>query len=239
MKISDRIKVICNAVAQGESIADIGTDHAYVPFILYNKNISPQVIMCDISEFSLKKARETFDLAKICLPNDDFRVGNGLSVIKEGEVDNIIIAGLGGATIVEILNSDIKKLRSFKKLILQPRNNSGLLRAFLYKHNIKITSEILVCEGKFICEVIVAETSYTELDSKDLPYGMEDIRWKYTNKMLESDLSLLNKKLIRAINSTQNEIANLKRSSSDYGSRIELLYSNLDYLNEFKGKIDG
>lgn len=68
MKISDRIKAICDAVTSGETIADIGTDHAYVPLILYKNNVSPHVIMCDISADSLSKAKKVLPMPKlICL----------------------------------------------------------------------------------------------------------------------------------------------------------------------------
>ena len=143
MKISDRIKAICDAVTSGETIADIGTDHAYVPLILYKNNVSPHVIMCDISADSLSKAKKSFTDAEIDMPESSFRVGDGIDVIEKGEVDALIIAGLGGVTIVDILSNDIDKLQSFKKLILQPRNNSGPLRSFLYRYGFDITDNKL------------------------------------------------------------------------------------------------
>lgn len=239
MKISDRIRVICNTVAKGETVADIGTDHAYVPLILYKDLISPDVIMCDISEYSLEKARRSFKSANIEMPDNSFRVGNGIEVIKPGEVDDIVIAGLGGATIVEILKNNIEKLSTFKKLILQPRNNSSLLRAFLFKHNIEIVSEELVIEGKFICEVIVADPSELNLYASALPYEIDDIRWKFNEKTLKSDRKLLLKKIIRFIDNHNDEIKSLKKSNNDYSDRIYLLQKNLNYLMELQDKIDG
>ena len=249
MKISDRIRVICSAVTPGETIADIGTDHAYVPLILYQKNISPDVIMCDISADSLSKARDSFESAGIDMSDSSFRVGDGLAVIDKGEVNALIIAGLGGVTIVDILSYDIDKLRSFKKLILQPRNNSGPLRKFLYEYGFDITRDMLVKEGKFSCEVIVAEIN-TELTIepvsncswvplRKLPYNESDIRWKYPASQIQSDAPVVRKRLGHAIDNHIKEIENLRRASNDQSDRIKMLEAELNYLRDLFCEIDG
>lgn len=245
MKASDRIKAICAAVAEGETVADIGTDHAYVPLILYKSQISPSVIMCDISEESLSKARSSFQNANIVMPESAFRVGNGLDVIKAGEVDDVIIAGLGGLTIVDIL-SETDKLYSFKKLILQPRNNSGCVRSFLYEKGFDIITDLLVMEGNFSCEVIVALRGEICLTDKypglftirELPYGKSDIRWRYPRVILQSEKRVVLNRLQHAINNHVQEINNLRRSREDNGNRIRLVKSELKYLRELKGEID-
>ena len=248
MKISDRIRVICSAVTPGETIADIGTDHAYVPLILYQKNISPDVIMCDISADSLSKARDSFESAGIDMSDSSFRVGDGLAVIDKGEVNALIIAGLGGVTIVDILSYDIDKLRSFKKLILQPRNNSGPLRKFLYEYGFDITRDILVKEGKFSCEVIVAEinteltiepvSNCSRVPLRKLPYDESDIRWKYPASLIHSDAQVAHKRLAHAIDNHIKEIDNLRRASNDQSDRIKMLETELSYLKDLFGEID-
>nr|WP_094234282.1 class I SAM-dependent methyltransferase [Mogibacterium pumilum]ASS38047.1 hypothetical protein AXF17_06165 [Mogibacterium pumilum] len=245
MKISDRIKVICDAVTPGETIADIGTDHAYVPLILYKRNISPDVIMCDISADSLSKARESFTAAEITMPESSFRIGDGLDVIDKGEVDALIIAGLGGVTIVDILSNDIDKLQSFKKLILQPRNNSGPLRSFLYRYGFDITDNKLVKEGKFSCEVIVAvKTSNINSENsssyvRELPYEDTDIRWRYPEGIINNDVSVVRKRLGHAIDNHIKEIENLRRASNNQSYRIKMLEAELNYLKDLFGEIDG
>lgn len=96
MKISDRIKAICDAVTSGETIADIGTDHAYVPLILYKNNVSPHVIMCDISADSLSKAKKSFTDAEIDMPESSFRVGDGIDVIEKGKSMPLSLLDLAG-----------------------------------------------------------------------------------------------------------------------------------------------
>ena len=80
MRLSKRIYALADSVNQRDSVADIGTDHGYVPMLLMRDGKSPRVIMSDISEGSLTKARETFELAKLMDKVDasDFRIGDGL-----------------------------------------------------------------------------------------------------------------------------------------------------------------
>ena len=245
MKISDRIKAICATVTSGETIADIGTDHAYVPLILYKNNVSPHVIMCDISADSLSKAKKSFTDAEIDMPESSFRVGDGIDVIEKGEVDALIIAGLGGVTIVDILSNDIDKLQSFKKLILQPRNNSGPLRSFLYRYGFDITDNKLVKEGKFSCEVIVAvrtsiiNSEYGLSSARELPYKDTDIRWRYPENIINNDASVVSKRLGHAIDNHIEEIENLRRAYIDQSDRIRMLEMELKYLYDLLGEING
>ena len=128
MRISKRLEALYEAVNPGESVADIGTDHGYVPILLLQNGISEKVILSDISTGSLAKAEENFRQMGIEIPETCFRIGDGLSSIEPGEVDALIIGGLGGRTIRQILADDPEKTATYRKLILQPRNNSGELR---------------------------------------------------------------------------------------------------------------
>ena len=154
--LTDRLQMIADEIQQGETMADIGTDHGFLPLHLWENGISPSVIMCDVSEPSLAKAKAAAGAYQF--GNElDFRAGDGLQVLSEGEVDDIVIAGMGGLLISDIMSFDLDKTCSFGKFILQPRNNSGLLRYWLASHNFDIVKKQLVREGKFICEIITAK----------------------------------------------------------------------------------
>ena len=201
--------------------------------------------MCDISAGSLSKAKKSFTDAEIDMPESSFRVGDGIDVIEKGEVDALIIAGLGGVTIVDILSNDIDKLQSFKKLILQPRNNSGPLRSFLYRYGFDITDNKLVKEGKFSCEVIVAvRTSIINSENglsyeRELPYEDSDIKWRYPENIINNDASVVSKRLGHAIDNHIEEIENLRRAYIDQSDRIRMLEMELKYLYDLLGEING
>lgn len=155
-RLTDRLQMIADEIKKGETMADIGTDHGFLPLYLWENGICPSVIMCDISEASLAKAKGAAGAYQF--GNElDFRTGDGLRVLREAEVDDVVIAGMGGLLIRDILADDMIKTLSFRKYVLQPRNNSGKLRFWLEKHGLAVTRNQLVREGRFICEVVTAE----------------------------------------------------------------------------------
>lgn len=167
ISISDRLKCIAANIEKGETMADIGTDHGFLPLYLYETGRCPRVIMTDISTYSLEKAREntrryyeqtSTRFKKMSDHSDNilFRAGDGISVLGNGEVDAVVMAGIGGNLICDILRDDPEKSRSFSKFVLQPRRHPGILRHFLMNNGFIITGENLVREGKFICEIITA-----------------------------------------------------------------------------------
>ncbi len=228
MRLSRRIYALYECVNKGESAADIGTDHGYVPMLLMKHNISPRVIMSDISGDSLSKAVASFGEAGLMVSDDSFRVGDGLKGIEAGEVDDIIIAGLGGHTIISILDEAPAKTRSFKKLILQPRKHSGNLRYYLYTHGYDIEEEILVPEGKFMCEIIVAVPS--DVTSRDALISEDSIEWKYPKEYSKLPNEFVEKRIGWKVSSIDEEIVNLKGSKHDRTELISRLQKDREYL---------
>lgn len=157
MKLSDRLQLIADEIFAGETMADIGTDHGFLPLYLLESGKCPHVIMADISSGSLAKADANCKLAG---PGKtyDLRLGDGIDVLGDGEVDVVTIAGMGGLLIRDILDWNIQKSRSFKRYIFQPRNKVGALRYWLYSNGFDIEKESLVREGKYICEILTVRT---------------------------------------------------------------------------------
>ena len=115
------------------------------------------------------KAKELFPNEKI-----DLRLGDGLEPLDCFEVDTVVMAGIGGNLIVNIMEWNLEKTISFKKFILQPRNNGGGLRRFLYEHGFLIEKLEIVPEDKRYCEIMTVlspkSDEYTgRIDSKHIP----------------------------------------------------------------------
>ena len=156
--LSARLKNIADKIKKGETMADIGTDHGFLPLYLYEKGISPVVIMTDVSRFSLEKSIENARQTGRVLKEEGIyaRWGDGLEVLDAGEVDTVVMAGIGGNLMEEILEKDPEKSKSFKRYILQPRRHPGHIRHYLINNGYAITDESIVREGKFLCEIITA-----------------------------------------------------------------------------------
>lgn len=228
MKLSKRIYALVDCIRNGESVADIGTDHGYVPMLLIREGISPKAIMSDISADSLSKAVSTFRETGLSCDESCFRVADGIEGIECGEVDDIIVAGLGAHTIISILDSDTGKTRSFRKLILQPRKHSGNLRHYLYVNGYDIIEDILVPEGKFMCEIIVAQPS--DVLERDAPYPVDAIEWKYPSSYEKLPNEYVEKRIGWKLSSIDEELMNLKTSRHDRSDLISRLREERNYL---------
>lgn len=158
MEISKRLETIASFVDIGDKTADIGTDHGFVPNFLIQKGISDFVIASDISESSLNKSMEFTKEMK----NEDkivSRVGSGLSVLKKGEVNTAIIAGMGGLLMEEIIKSDWDIAINLDKIILQPMQAMSEIRKFLYENKFEIIDEKIIYEDKKFFEIILTKYS--------------------------------------------------------------------------------
>ena len=166
MALTERLQAIANMIERGETMADIGTDHGFLPLYLAREEICPKVIMTDISPLSLDKARENGEMAGIVDSERIlYRVGDGLVPLKTGEVDAVVMAGIGGNLMEDIMSLDPEKTRSFKKYILQPRRHPGRLRHYLWREGFAIEKEVFVRESKFVWEIILARPAYSALSA--------------------------------------------------------------------------
>ena len=152
IKLSNRLKKIAELVDFGATVIDVGTDHGYVPNFLCEKKISRDIIATDISKNSLEKSIE------LTRERDNEKyirniLANG--IVKENR-DNIIIAGLGGIQIAEIILNSIEIARSAKKLILQPMQKTNILRRELNNMGFEIIDEEIIFEDDRYFEIIIA-----------------------------------------------------------------------------------
>lgn len=207
---SDRLQTIANIITKGESVADVGTDHGYIPIYLYVEGISPKIIATDVNVGPIEIARNNIQSV---IPDNtiETRIGNGLEVIGIGEVDTIVIAGMGGLLITDILAKDIKKSLSYKKFILQPRNAQDKLRMWLVKNGFKIFDEYLVREGKYICEIIVACPGEDKVD--------KDIYYEIGYKLIEKKDPLLETFIHRKIQAEIHILNNTEKMQTDKAKR--------------------
>ena len=155
-KLPARLAAMAGFVDAGESIADIGADHGYLPLHLVMEGISPFAILTDARLGPLEKTRISVAKAgsQRIGQKIELRLGDGLAALHESEVDVVVIAGMGGDTIMAILGSDTQKTGSFRKYILQPRTKTKELKTWLTNSGWTITAEASAEERGRICDII-------------------------------------------------------------------------------------
>ena len=152
-RLSDRLRVIADYVRPGETVADIGTDHGLLPVELVRSGRCPRAVMTDISAGSLAKAR-LLGADYIAAGSLDAREGDGLKPLLPGEVDTVVLAGLGGNLMIDILGDDPEKAAGYPRYILQPRKATGRLRCYLYEQGYAIAGERIADENGHLCEIL-------------------------------------------------------------------------------------
>ena len=148
IKLPERLKVIAGFIADGAAVVDVGSDHGLLPTYLALKGTCRRLIASDISAGSLSAARSN---AKIYgVSNEiEFMVADGLSSISIGTVDTIVISGLGGETIRDILLGSPWAMGPGINLILQPQSKIDVLCNFLYNSSCQIgKTQVVVDRGR-------------------------------------------------------------------------------------------
>ncbi len=219
MSISNkRLLTAADLLGQTNSVADIGTDHAFLPIHLIKEGIAQKVIACDIAEGPLSVAKSNIE--KYRLSNKiELRLANGLLGLEPMEVEGITILGMGGETIADILTDAPWVKNPQITLILQPMSCDDRLRDYLYKEGFEIITEVGVeSQGRFYTVMKVAY-------SGNLP--KVSVEYKYIGKMLENPNDA-------AITFVNNRLNSLKKCMGD----IETVERKQNLYNELKLAVD-
>ncbi|AOY78442.1 hypothetical protein BJL90_17680 [Clostridium formicaceticum] len=196
MKLTPRLKKIADLVPMNSSVADIGTDHGYLPIYLLQNGITSHVIASDVNRGPLETAEKNIQ-AHDYVDKIQMRLGSGLEVLKAGEVETVIIAGMGGILISELLDKVPTIIQSVHTFILQPMQAQADLRRYLVANNFRISKDLLVKEDHKIYEIIVVQQG-TQIVEEDIYYE--------TGFLLKSNPRDLAEEFIEGKIKTQKEI---------------------------------
>ncbi len=130
VQLNPRLAAVARWVPLASRVADVGTDHGYLPIALLESGRARSVIACDISRGPLENARRNIEAAGVC--GVQLRLGDGLSPVRPDEVDCVTVAGMGGDLMARILDGAAWLRNPDKRLILQPMSAAEELRAYLY-----------------------------------------------------------------------------------------------------------
>jgi len=170
VKLSRRLQAIFDLVPPVEVVADIGTDHALLPITLVQRGVSLRAIASDLKPGPLERAREQVQKAGL-VAQIDLRLGEGLSPLAPGEAGAIILAGMGGYTIIDVLNGGGSVLKYRPSLILQPNGREREVRQWLAMSGWQIVAERLVKEGAHFYQVLQATRGSMALSPAEAELG--------------------------------------------------------------------
>lgn len=158
-------------VTPGFRLADVGTDHGYIPIALVQEGVIPQALAMDVNPGPLERARE--HVREFGLESQiHTRLSDGVQALRPGEADTVLIAGMGGALTIRILEEGKVPLKTVKELILQPQSEIGQVRRYLEQAGYRIMKEDMVWEDGKYYTVMKAESGAMHYDrAMDYEYG--------------------------------------------------------------------
>lgn len=224
--LTKRLETIKNLVNNSKITVDVGTDHGYVPISLITEKRALKVIACDINKGPLNNARANIQKAGL-LEKIELRLGGGLVPCEMGEADTVIIAGMGGILIKDILEESYIKAQSAEKLILQPMNSQDVLREYLINNNFSIKNEHLAIEGEKIyniMEVVPKKETKDYLKESFLNFGNPQ------NFEKNEQFKIYTEKNIKRI---ERVLTNLKKAKNYDENEVEKLKNILAELEEY------
>lgn len=151
-----RLKQVVDFIPKGSVVADIGSDHAYVPCYLVQQGIVDRAIAGEVNRGPMEAAKAQVELIG-ATENIDVRLGDGLAVLKEDEATCVSICGMGGSLIRSILESGRDKLGAVKRLVLQPNVDGQYVREWLLDAGFVLVAESIVEENDKVYEILVGE----------------------------------------------------------------------------------
>lgn len=219
-----RLKTIIHFIEKNSIVADIGTDHGVVPIYLIEENIAKKVIATDISKPSLEKLENKLQ-EKAGSLNIETRCSDGLKQILPFEVDTIIISGMGGVLIEEILSHFIETAKTASTLILQPNNAVDHLRRWLLYNGFYIENEKDLFENRKYYTILCVKRGL------DKPYT--ETEYKFGRRLIENQSIVLKKYLIHLKDEKSSILTKLNSiGSSSASERINELQKDINEINE-------
>lgn len=214
MELSKRLTAVAGLVTEGASVADIGTDHGYVPIYLVKNKIAVKAIAMDINRGPLERARMHI-IGHGLKGKIETRLSDGLEKIEPGEVDTIIAAGMGGGLVIKILEEGKEVVKSLHACILQPQSEIIKVRKYLNNNGFIIEAEDMVEEDyKFYPMMRVVHGK---------PEAYEEYEYLYGKRLLEMKHPVLKKYLLRESEIQESIVRQLsaRKESTSAKERLE------------------
>ena len=173
MILSKRLTTIASLVPAGSRVADVGTDHGYTPIYLVKNGIAVSAIAMDVRKGPLSRAAE--HVQEYGLEDKiQLRLSDGLDELRAGEADAVIISGLGGPLMIDMLTRGHEVAQTVDTFVLSPQSDIPGVRVYLREHGYRIDKELFFKdEGKYYTVMVVTHGESQPVRYIDDLFGKE------------------------------------------------------------------
>lgn len=197
MELSKRLQAVADLVSEGQIVADVGTDHGYIPIYLLETKKCEKAIAMDINKGPLLRAKE--HIAEHGLNQKiQVKLSDGVKALSAGECDCVVVAGMGGALAVKIMEEGREVFKSLREFVLQPQSELAKVRQYLWENEYCVIAEDMVLEdGKFYPMMKVKSGSSNPYTQVELRYGRELLMQKHPILKIFLEKEMQTKEMIR------------------------------------------
>ena len=224
MELSKRLQAVSDLLSQGLVVADVGTDHGYIPIYLVQTGKTEKAFAMDVNEGPLLRAKA--HIAEQGLSEKiEVRISDGVRALSPGECDSVVIAGMGGALAIKIMKEGEMVFRNLKEFVLQPQSELAKVRQYLYEQNYCVIAEDMVLEeGKFYPMMKVIKGNSPAYSVVELRYG---------KRLLEQKHPVLLMYLEKEVRTKESILQNLKSEPGEHiHKRIKELEEEILYAKK-------
>ena len=232
MKLSRRLETIASFVPEGSAVADIGTDHGYIPIHLVQEGKAKHAIAMDVRKGPLLRAQAHIHEAGL-EAHVEVRLSDGLLKLEQNEADCVVIAGMGGELIIHILEEGRGLWEGIPHWVLSPHSELDKVRRFLEEQEFFTWRETMIKEeGKFYTVMGINRTNKAgEKDNREISY-------RYGRSLIESKDPVLKEYLKKEEEQLEQIMRGLSESQTEAAvRRIEELKLELAYNKEAQNAV--
>lgn len=224
MELSKRLQAVADLLSEGLVVADIGTDHGYIPIYLVETGKCQKAFAMDINKGPLVRAKEHIE-AHGLQSQITVRQSDGVKALQIGECESVNVAGMGGGLAIKIMEDGKNIFKSLKEFVLQPQSELEKVRQYLYENDYCIIAEDMVLEdGKFYPMMKVINGPVEPYSPAELRYGKILIKMKHP---------VLKMFLEKEVQAKKHIIENLKYEQGEHiKKRILEIETELSYIKE-------
>mgnify|MGYP000929332220 CR=1 FL=1 len=221
--LSKRLLKTASCAYGSRRLADIGSDHAYLAKYLLDENAITYALCVEAAAGPYNRAKRNID-AYVRSGKADVILSYGIDDVSPEDTPCVVIAGMGGNMILDILSKNTDKLRQFKRIVLQPQNAQADVRRFLHKNALEIIHEDIVHERDKFYEIICASPSDNVTLREDIFYEIPLLCVENNTCEIEKFIEYKKNKLYDIINSCKDKNTSLsRRRITDAKSKIKQL----------------
>lgn len=222
MILTNRLQLIYDIIPKCNTIADIGTDHGYIPIFCVLNGIAKNALAMDVNKGPLERAKINIEKYNVS-DKVHTRLSNGLEGLACGEADVIVIAGMGGPLIAEILEKGKNVITDETTLIIQPMIAPKELREYLYGSGFEITEEYVCREQDKFYNIFKVKKGEFEPTQRDLFIG---------RNLKKNSPEVFNEYVEYKIKVAQKILKGLKKSTADKSCEIALMETELEIYRQ-------